>query len=283
MRKYLLLIFELVAFLFVIQLFAFGLNVLLSLDLNNTFDMMIMEMAVFCIISLAAYLILRFWEKKPFSDLGLSFCGRWKDAFWGMLIAAGIYAVGFSISLLAGWVRVTDVAFLVGDVAVALLLMIFTALQEEVMNRGFVLGRMLNVGMNPFLAVLLSSVFFAMLHLSNPGITPLAVVNIVLAGILLGLPYVYTRNLTFSIVLHMFWNWIQNSVLGYAVSGLEFGESVFSIELSNHALMNGGEFGFEGSLPCTVLMIVAIGVVLKYVIPRLKQAESEKIINQDII
>lgn len=283
MRKYLLLIFELVAFLFVIQLFAFGLNVLLSLDFNNTFDMMIMEMAVFCIISLAAYLILRFWEKKPFSDLGLSFCGRWRDALWGMLIAAGIYAVGFSISLLAGWVRVTDVAFPVGDVAVALLLMIFTALQEEVMNRGFVLGRMLNVGMNPFLAVLLSSVFFAMLHLSNPGITPLAVVNIVLAGILLGLPYVYTRNLTFSIVLHMFWNWIQNSVLGYAVSGLEFGESVFSIELSNHALMNGGEFGFEGSLPCTVLMIVAIGVVLKYVIPRLKQAESEKIINQDII
>lgn len=283
MRKYLLLIFELVAFLFVIQLFAFGLNVLLSLDLNNTFDMMIMEMAVFCIISLAAYLILRFWEKKPFSDLGLSFCGRWKDALWGMLIAAGIYAVGFSISLLAGWVRVTDIAFPAKDVAVALLLMIFTALQEEVMNRGFVLGRMLNVGMNPFLAVLLSSVFFAMLHLSNPGITPLAVVNIVLAGILLGLPYVYTRNLTFSIVLHMFWNWIQNSVLGYAVSGLEFGESVFSIELSNHALMNGGEFGFEGSLPCTVLMIVAIGVVLKYVIPRLKQAESEKIINQDII
>ena len=67
------------------------------------------------------------------------------------------------------------------------------------------------------------------------------------------LPYLYTRNLWFPISLHFFWNWIQGPVLGYEVSGNRFCETLFSLRLPANNLINGGAFGFEGSLVCTVL------------------------------
>ncbi len=53
--------------------------------------------------------------------------------------------------------------------------------------------------------------------------------------------------------VHFFWNWIQGPVLGYEVSGNRFCEILFSLRLPANNLINGGAFGFEGSLVCTVL------------------------------
>ena len=94
-------------------------------------------------------------------------------------------------------------------------------------------------------------------------VAALSFINILLAGVLLGSSYIYTRNLCFPIALHWFWNWIQGPVLGYEVSGNKFGESMFTLHLHEANLMNGGAFGFEGSMLCTVLMILGTGVILK--------------------
>ena len=94
-------------------------------------------------------------------------------------------------------------------------------------------------------------------------VAALSFINILLAGVLLGSSYIYTRNLCFPIALHWFWNWIQGPVLGYEVSGNKFGESMLTLHLPEANLMNGGAFGFEGSMLCTVLMILGTGVILK--------------------
>jgi hypothetical protein len=52
-------------------------------------------------------------------------------------------------------------------------------------------------------------------------------------------------------------------VFGYHVSGQKI-ESVFAIKLSGSKLLNGGGFGFEGSLVCTILSVVIIAVILFY-------------------
>ncbi|MBO7552644.1 MAG: CPBP family intramembrane metalloprotease [Bacteroidaceae bacterium] len=279
MKKYLILILQIGVFLILMGIFMLigtslmllaGVNPTSIGDINSgTFQVVLQEVVLLVSILLAAYIIVRFWEKKPFSDLGFSFIGRGKDICWGFLIAVMIYAIGFAVSLLFGWVKIVDVGFSAKDFFFYLLLMLFVGMAEEAMCRGFLLGRMLNVGMHPLLALLLSSLFFAALHLGNDGITWFAFVNLVLAGILLGTTYLYTRNLAFPIILHCFWNFIQGAVCGYAVSGSSKVNSVFSIALDEHTLMNGGEFGFEGSLVCTILMLVFTVILLRYVGPKL--------------
>lgn len=60
-----------------------------------------------------------------------------------------------------------------------------------------------------------------------------------------------------------FWNWIQGPVLGYEVSGNKFCNGLLALRLPEANLINGGAFGFEGSVLCTVLMVVGTGLILK--------------------
>lgn len=211
----------------------------------------------------AAVLILR-WRNLPLSLLGLSLKGRGKDLLAGAGVAVLLYAVGFGLSLLMGMVEVVDVQWMPRDLLGALMFFLLVAVTEEVMLRGFVLGRMLSEGMNRFVALLLSSALFSAMHLFNPNFAFLPFVNILLAGCLLGASFLYTRNLCFPIVLHWFWNWLQGPVLGYEVSGTDCGQTLLTLRLKGNDLLTGGSFGFEGSLLCTVLLVVGTLAIVGY-------------------
>ena len=142
---------------------------------------------------------------------------------------------------------------------------IIQAVFEEGMCRGFLLGRMMDAGINKFTALVLSSAVFSCLHLANPGFALLPFINLLLAGVLLGAAYIYTRNLWFAIGLHWFWNWLQGPILGFEVSGNVLEGSLLTLEEPAEAvLLNGGTFGFEGSLVCTVLMVAGIGLIIRH-------------------
>lgn len=211
----------------------------------------------------AAVLILR-WRNLPLSLLGLSLKGRGKDLLAGVGVAVLLYVVGFGLSLLMGMVEVADVQWMPRDLLGALMFFLLVAVTEEVMLRGFVLGRMLSEGMNRFVALLLSSALFSAMHLFNPNFAFLPFVNILLAGCLLGASFLYTRNLCFPIVLHWFWNWLQGPVLGYEVSGTDCGQTLLTLRLKGSDLLTGGSFGFEGSLLCTVLLVVGTLAIVGY-------------------
>lgn len=211
----------------------------------------------------AAVLVLR-WRRLPLSLLGLSLKGRWKDLLAGLGVAVLLYVVGFGLSLLTGTVEVAGVQLVPSALLGTLLLFLLVAVTEEVMLRGFVLGRMLAGGMNRFVALFLSSALFSAMHLFNPNFALLPFVNILLAGCLLGASFLYTRNLCFPIALHWFWNWMQGAVLGYEVSGMNSGESLLTLRLTGSDLLTGGSFGFEGSLLCTVLLVVGTLAIIGY-------------------
>ena len=211
----------------------------------------------------AAVLVLR-WRNLPLLLLGMSLRGRGKDLLAGLGVAVLLYAVGFGTSLLMGTVEIASVEWVPRDLLGTLLFFLLVAVTEEVMLRGFVLGRMLSAGMNRFVALFLSSALFSAMHLFNPNFALLPFVNILLAGCLLGTSFLYTGNLCFPVVLHWFWNWLQGPVLGYEVSGMDSGETLLTLRLTGSDLLTGGSFGFEGSLLCTVLLVGGTLAIVAY-------------------
>lgn len=215
----------------------------------------VMETCMLLAVLTPAFILLHF-ERRPFSDLGLTVRGHAKELLFGMLAAILLYLIGFGLSLVLGEVEVTGVHFDPLSLTESWFFFLLVALTEEIMVRGYILGRLLHTQMNKFLALLISAVLFGLLHIFNPNVAFLPMLNLVLAGILLGSVYLYTRNLCFPIALHLFWNWIQGPVLGYQVSGNHFGTSLLTLRISGNDLMSGGAFGFEGSLICTVLVVL---------------------------
>ena len=237
-------------------------------DLAANSNFMLLSEAVLAVGSLIGLLCVHKLSHKvfphSFSRIGLSLKGHGRELWAGVEVAAGLYGAGFLLVLLLDAVAITGVHFHASALLQTWVFFFFVAVFEETMCRGFLLGRMMDAGINKFVALVLSSAAFSMLHLANPNFTALPFANLLLAGILLGSAYIYTRNLWFAITLHWFWNWLQGPVLGFEVSGNKFGESLLTLKSTDNTLLNGGPFGFEGSLICTALMLVGIFLIIRY-------------------
>lgn len=221
-----------------------------------------LEMGMLAAVVISNLMLLRLFDHRPWSDIGLSIEGRWKDILYGMLVAVVLYGIGFVLLLALGQIEVTGFRWDTEMLVSSWLFFVLVALCEEMMMRGYVLGRLLRTRLNKFLSLFISSVLFALIHIFNPNVALLPMINLVLAGMLLGVVFLYTRNLWFSISLHLFWNWIQGPILGFEVSGTTLGTSILALGLPQQNIINGGSFGFEGSIVCTVLMIIFIGAII---------------------
>lgn len=231
---------------------------------TNIYFQMLNEVLMLVSGLIAACMVLGF-RKLPFSGLGLSLKGWGRSLLRGALFVVFLYVVGFGLSLLLGAVEVVGFLFSPISLLVSLLLYFFMAVTEEVIGRGFILGRMLDGGINKFVALFISAVLFSLMHLFNPNFAFVPFLNIMLAGCFLGASYIYTRNLCFPIALHWFWNWIQGSVLGYKVSGNEFSnENLLILHFPEENLINGGTFGFEGSILCSLLLVLGTVIILRH-------------------
>lgn len=229
---------------------------------NNMFYLVLSETLMLIGVFLSAWIVWHF-RGHSLAGLGHALAIRGKDLLLGILLAIVLYAAGFGISLLAGAVEIAGVVFSPSSLLISFVFFLLVAITEELALRGFVLERMLQGGVNKFWALFLSATLFSLIHIGNPNFNILSFINILLAGVLLGSSYIYTRNLCFPITLHWFWNWLQGPVLGYEVSGNKFCDGLLTLHLPETNLINGGAFGFEGSVLCTVLMVAGTGVILK--------------------
>ena len=116
---------------------------------------------------------------------------------------------------------------------------------------------------NKYVALILSSLLFAVMHLANDDINLTGFIGLFFAGLLLGLCYILTKNLWLSIALHFSWNFFQ-SIFGFNVSGFD-SYSLVITSFQNDNDWNGGAFGFEGSLLSIPFQVVAIiYIFIKY-------------------
>jgi len=130
------------------------------------------------------------------------------------------------------------------------------AVHEELAFRGYLFQKLRSV--NRGVAFAFSSFLFAMLHLGNRNITPVALVNIALAGIMLALAYERYERLWFPIGIHLSWNVLSGPLLGYSVSGYDSQTTVFTTTARGADWITGGAFGIEGSVFIAAVEIAAI-------------------------
>jgi hypothetical protein len=62
--------------------------------------------------------------------------------------------------------------------------------------------------------------------------------------------------------LHLSWNLFQ-TILGFNVSGQD-SYSLIEFSISENTLLNGGAFGFEGSILSVIAMVISIGGIWLY-------------------
>lgn len=95
------------------------------------------------------------------------------------------------------------------------------------------------------LAMLLTSIAFGASHLGNDHMTAVGALNIAIAGLFLGLPFVLRGDLGISIGLHFGWNLMQ-SWLSMAVSGNAIPGHLVTRTLHGPEWITGGAVGPEG-------------------------------------
>ena len=208
-------------------------------------------------ILLVTWLFRTHIDRKSFKSLGFEWNNEHKkDAIIAFCLGLVLIITGFVFLSVLGVLHVTSVTFAPQLLLMYVVILICVSLVEEVSIRGYVLKNLLEAT-DKHVALIITACCFGLLHIGNPNVNMLSMVNIVLAGILLGLYYIYRQNLWFPIALHFSWNFFQGPVLGFEVSGIEL-ESLVNQKISGSIWLTGGDFGLEGSALLTVLLLMSI-------------------------
>ena len=220
----------------------------------------------------ATAIMVRAIDKRPWADVGLA-----RDAATGRRLATGWLigtgAIVASCGVLA-LTRLLRFVPAVGDdwMGAALRItavLVPSALAEELLCRGYLLTVVRDrVGVR--WAVLLTSMMFGLLHLSNPGATAESVALVTLAGIFLAAVRVVLDSLYAAWMAHLAWNWVMAVPLHAAVSGVRFESPEYQAVTTQPAWVSGGAWGPEGGLMAGLGMIGG----LAYLYTRRRREES---------
>jgi membrane protease YdiL (CAAX protease family) len=209
----------------------------------------------------------RVFEQLPFRSIGASFTRGWlRHLSAGLLLGAFALVVAVVIGVAAGGQRFALNLGYSGSMAISLLvgLAVFSlaAAWEEAFFRGYIFQTLTRSGL-AWLAIILTSCFFGVVHLANPNATAISASNTVLAGGVFGIAYLKTRDLWFPWGLHLMWNWMQGSVFGIEVSGTTYmtPAPLLTEFDTGPAWLTGSEYGIEGGIACTIALIGVAGAI----------------------
>ena len=226
------------------------LNMMISLEYSMIFTMVIM-----------LWLFMKFIDKQPLIEIGFQTVGRLKEFNYGLILGLLIMAFAYVFLSLIGEIVFENFTFDLQKIFLSIILFIGVSVFEEVIFRGYMLKNLLE-SFNPYVALFISSIFFSLIHGSNPNVTTLGLCNIFLAGFFLGASYIFTKNLWFPIALHFSWNFFQ-SMFGFKVSGLD-SYSIIEFTIPENNMLNGGEFGFESSFLSIIILIIGTFIIWNY-------------------
>ena len=232
----------------------------LNID-SNTMILVNLFCTVFCII-FTIILCTRI-EKRSIKSLGFRGKTPALEYLIGLVIGAAMLLIAWGICLVTGSAVCVGLSPEISPVILLFLLgFMVQGMSEEVLCRGYVM-QSLSIRYTAIVSVLLNALFFASLHLGNNSVSVLPIINIFLFGVFASL-YMWKRGNIWGVsALHTAWNFAQGNLVGIRVSGNYMGPTVLKTQYqSTGTLINGGGFGIEGGIACTIVFVVGIIIVL---------------------
>lgn len=203
------------------------------------------------------YIFVKLIYKESLLDLGFHKTGFNKQVTIApILVTIGIGSM-FLILFTIGEISVSSIYFNFSELVKSCILFLLVAFIEETLFRGY-MQHYLMQSMNKYVALVITSTIFAAVHILNPNISTIGIMSVFVCGLAMGITYIRTQSLWFPIAVHFWWNFTQVH-LGFNVSGQE-AYSIVKMTTAQPNILNGGTFGFEGSIFSFVsLAIILIG------------------------
>ena len=222
----------------------------------------------FAFISLLVFFIVKVIEKRSFSSIGFNKNNWLKKYSLGFLIGLAMMSIIVLILLPFGYITIEKNPIQpVGVSAIASVLVILfgwiiQGATEEIVTRGWLLN-VLSTKYNIGVGLLISSTLFGLMHLTNPNVNYIAVINIILVGLFYGLYVIKTNDLWAVCGMHSAWNFAQGNIFGFKVSGLDVSVgSLIDLNLVGSDFVTGGIFGPEAGITATFILLASIGILL---------------------
>ena len=225
-----------------------------GLDILLKGNNLLVTTAIFFALSLILTFVFRRWvDRKSFASLGLDFNGHGGEAIAGGVLATFIICTSSLLLKATGHLKWMDIIFDSRALFLAFGSVVIISFYEELIFRGYILNNLMD-SFPGWLALTISSLLFVIFHWTGQSsIGFFSVANTLIMGLILGLNYVYTRNLWFSFCFHIGWKFMEGPAFGY--SGDDSFQTFLQPELSGDVNITGGANGLEGSV---ILMAVAL-------------------------
>ena len=222
----------------------------------------------FVFISLLVFFRVKVIEKRSFSSIGFNKNNWLKKYSLGFLIGLAMMSIIVLILFPFGYITVEKNPIqpvgisTIASVLVILLGWIIQGATEEIVTRGWLLN-VLSTKYNIGVGLLISSTLFGLMHLTNPNVNYIAVINIILVGLFYGLYVIKTNDLWAVCGMHSAWNFAQGNIFGFKVSGLDVSVgSLIDLNLVGSDFVTGGIFGPEAGITATFILLASIGILL---------------------
>jgi membrane protease YdiL (CAAX protease family) len=201
----------------------------------------------------------KLFEKRPFWTLGFTAHGALQKYLKGFFVGLFMLSVVIALISLFGEIEIVENPNpfnlkVLGIIGLLLIGYMVQGAAEEILARGWQF-QVIAARYKPWIGALISSVMFALLHGFNSGISPIALINLFLFAVLLLLFILQNRSIWAACGWHTSWNWALENIFGLKVSGSEGIVSVFKFSTEGPNYITGGDFGPEGSILTSAVLI----------------------------
>lgn len=175
----------------------------------------------------------------------------------GIAIGLGMNLLCAAIALANGDIVLSFNTFQLGAFLYLSVAVLIQSAAEELVCRVFIYQRLVRRYGKPVLAAVANAAFFALIHLANPGVTFLAVLNIFIYGLLFSAIVVYMDSPWAAMGAHAAWNFCQNIILGLPNSGMVTPYSVFKLDAATavDSFAYSVSFGLEGTITASATLL----------------------------
>ncbi len=217
-----------------------------------------------CITIVGGLFLFRFLYGQSHRQLGVIFEKWIPDLLHGAAMGGLSMGFVFVALLLSRQVKVvavdlsklTSLALIVEFCSICVF-----AFSEEFLTRGFMMTAM-KTTRNRFVIFVAPALLFSLFHFLNPGVTILSFANTFLAGLLFAYLFIKSGKLWLPAGFHIAWNFFQGDILGLNVSGREAYAVVHTQMTGANPFLAGAEYGPEGGIFVTVILV--IGFIYAY-------------------